>query len=46
MNLTLTFDPKTLTLLTLVAIISVCPHTKLPLSPINSTLVINKNKFS
>ena len=43
MNLTLTFDPITLTLYQFVAFINVYPHTKFGFHPTNSMLVITKN---
>ena len=43
MNLTLTFDPMTLTLLQFVAFINVNPHPKFGFNPTKSTLVITRN---
>ena len=45
MNLTLTFDSMTLTLLSLVALTNVCPHTKWRFIPTNSSWEINKNIY-
>ena len=43
MNLTLTFDPMTLTSLKILALVDVYPSTKFGFNPTNSTGVITNN---